>query len=282
MADTSVRELWDAAAAARAFVAARLRGEPLDAYPGAAPQTLKEAYDIQDEAIDLWPADVVGWKIGLVQPQHRAAYGGVERIAGPIFADNLQAARAGGAVIEFPVFVGGFAAVEAEFVLRLGDDAPATANWTPNAASELVDAMFVGVECAGSPYAQINDRGPAVTASDFGNNAGLVLGPEIAHWRDVPLTSFNAEMRIDGVAAGRGDASSIPNGPFAALAFLLGVLAERGRPLKAGQYVSTGAVTGVHPIDAGQLAEVDFGALGVIRCRAVDAQRFAASGWLRR
>jgi 2-keto-4-pentenoate hydratase len=39
--------------------------------------------------------------------------------------------------------------------------------------------------------------------------------------------------------------------------------------LREGQIVCTGALTGMHPIAAGQRAEADFGALGVVRCHAV-------------
>ncbi len=40
--------------------------------------------------------------------------------------------------------------------------------------------MFIGIEIASSPLQNINDYGPAVVASDFGNNAGLLLGAEVA------------------------------------------------------------------------------------------------------
>ena len=59
---------------------------------------------------------------------------------------------------------------------------------------------------------------------------------------------------------------------LAALAFLLGHVAARGRPLKAGMIVTTGASTGIHDIAAGQTAHVDFGRFGAIDCVAVTAR----------
>ena len=64
----------------------------------------------------------------------------------------------------------------------------------------------------------------------------------------------------------------LPGGPLAALAFLLTHCAERGRPLRKGQWISSGAVTGVHQIEAGQSAELSFGSYGTLRCRAVTAR----------
>jgi 2-keto-4-pentenoate hydratase len=136
----------------------------------------------------------------------------------------------------------------------------------------LVEALHVGMETAGSPYAGINDHGAAVVISDFGNNAGLILGPEVADWRDRPLDSLKCETFIDGRAVGRGTAQGLIGGPVAALVFALGVSAGRGLPLKAGMLVSTGAATGVHEIAIGQQACADFGALGKIICEAARAE----------
>jgi 2-keto-4-pentenoate hydratase len=265
------QQLPGVADVAARFVTARLSGDHLKAYPGPVPVSLTTAYAIQDAAIDLWPDDVAGWKSGLVQPQHRAAFGDAERIAGPIFRDQVQRA-VGDSVIDLPVFAGGFAAVEAEFVFRVGVDAPAERTaWSVADAAALVGDLFVGIESAGSPFPGINDLGPAVTASDFGNNAGLVLGARIENWRDIASTALTVETFIDGKSVGRGDASMIPGGTLAALAFIAGNAAARGRPLRAGQYISTGAVTGVHAIASGQTATADFGAYGQIRCRTVKA-----------
>jgi 2-keto-4-pentenoate hydratase len=57
-----------------------------------------------------------------------------------------------------------------------------------------------------------------------------------------------------------------------ALRFLAGHCARRERPLRAGMFISTGAATGIHDIEAGQRARVDFGALGAIECVAVAAK----------
>jgi 2-keto-4-pentenoate hydratase len=61
-------------------------------------------------------------------------------------------------------------------------------------------------------------------------------------------------------------------GPAPALAFLLGHCAARGRPLKAGMYITTGAATGIHDIHAGQSARISFGEHGEIFCTAEAAR----------
>lgn len=251
---------------AAALVAARQARRALDAYPGPQPQTMEEGYRIQEAGLSLWQDDVAGWKIGLV-PAHLRPALKAERLAGPIFARSVMHA-APGEVVSFPVFVGGFAAVEGEFIFRLGADAPAgKTDWTDDEAASLVAALHIGVETAGSPMRMINDLGSAVVSSDFGNNYGVILGPEIDNWRD-RVDGVEVTTAIEGKVVGAGGASTLPGGPLAALRFLLPHLAQRGRPLRKGHLISSGAITGVHDILAGQSSTITFSGCGAITCRA--------------
>ena len=268
--------LGDARDSARRFVRARLAGVSLPHFPGAVPGTLEAAYHCQDAAIAQWPDQVQGWKVGRVMEPWLSRFG-EDRLVGPIFRRAVRAPR-GGESVEFPVFEGGFAAVEAEFVLRLAVDAPPRkTQWTAVEAGALVSGAHVGIETAGSPLATINDLGPAVVVSDFGNNAGLIVGPVIPNWADFGSDQLTSETFVDDDRVGKGSAASIPGGPLAALAFALSRCARRGLPLKAGYLVSTGATTGIHAIRAGQRARAVFGGIGEIRCHAVRAPAQAAS-----
>jgi 2-keto-4-pentenoate hydratase len=253
---------------AAAFVGARRRGTELPDFPGTLPGDLVAAYAVQDLAIAQWPDRVAGWKVGYIAPERRDGSGD-ERLLGPIFANQLQV-RPGTAI--YPVFKGGFGAIEAEYVLRLDADAPPDAlDWTPDDAARLPATLFIGVEIASSPLATINQLGPRVVVSDFGNNNGLVLGAEIPGWCDIPEAELRAETFIDGVSVGRGGACHLPGGLRAAYAFALARSARRGRPLRAGELIATGNATGIHDILPGQSGRVSFGAHGEIAGVAIAA-----------
>lgn len=255
---------------AKSFVAARRAAEALPDFPGQPPADLASAYRVQDEAIALWPGRVAGWKIGRVPP-HQVEMLGADRLAGPIFDRFVWQVR-DAEDVRFPVYENGFAAVEAEYVFRIGQDAPPKkTQWTRDEAAALASALLVGVETAGSPLATINDLGATVVVSDFGNNHGLILGAEIPDWRAQLDRGLDCETYIDDERVGAGNANGGPDGPLDALVFLLGHLAERGKPLQAGQLVSTGAVTGVHDIRIGQRARVRFGGDVDIFCTAAKA-----------
>jgi 2-keto-4-pentenoate hydratase len=259
------------------FVAARREAKALPDFPGELPDSLSASYRVQDEAIALWPDEIAGWKIGRVPP-HQVKTLGAERIAGPIFTHFVW--RANGAAVEIPVFERGFAAVEAEYVLRVARDVPPEdTEWTREDAADVIAAMHVGMETAGSPLATINELGATVVVSDFGNNHGLILGPEAPDWRAKLAEGLRCETFIDGRSVGKGEVRAGADDPIDALVFLLEHLARRGRTLKAGQFVSTGAVTGVHDIRIGQQARVSFDGFGDILCSTVkaapDARGFA-------
>jgi 2-keto-4-pentenoate hydratase len=275
MTGTTTSSYAPARAIAERLVSARRSASPLAEFPGAVPTDLDTAYVIQSAGIALWPDVVAGWKVGRVAPDWQERFH-EERLVGPIFGAAIRRAQAQ-KTLEFPVYEGGFAAVEAEFIFRLMTDAPpAKKAWTSEEAGRLDLVMLMGIETAGSPLASINELGPGVIVSDFGNNAGLILGLEIPDWRHRSNDSLVCEVWIEGQSVGRGGAESLPGGPLAGLAFALARCAQLGRPLKAGDLVSTGATTGIHDIRIGQSARVRFGADGEIDCRAVRAGRALA------
>lgn len=252
---------------AEAFTTARAAGRAIEAYPGTPPATLAEAYAIQAAAIARWPDAVKGWKVARVNPAFAAQFP-EERLIGPAFAANVHHV-AQGAAAQCPVFEGGFAAVEAEVVIVIAADSPAgKADWTVDTVAPLVKSMHIGVEVASSPLATLNDIGPGAVISDFGNNWGVVVGPEIANWRE--LETIDVETFIDGQSVGTGKVAIKP-GPLGALAFTLNKRAAQGQVLKAGDVISTGMITGVHDIRAGQQSRHVFAGAGEVRVQITKA-----------
>ncbi|HYD12925.1 MAG TPA: 2-keto-4-pentenoate hydratase [Allosphingosinicella sp.] len=247
------------------FLAARRAAAGLDSYPGDFPASLDEAYAIQDAAIAAWGRPVVGWKVGRV-PEQLIDLFGTDRLAGPIFDEAVDGA-------EMPVFAEGFAAGEAEFLLRIGAAPPAgKTSFTLAEAAELIDAVHAGIEIASSPLGTINEIGPIAVVSDFGNNNGLVVGAEIPDWRSSGFEQWEVTCRIGGEVAGRGRAAAFPDGAIGAARFLFELMARRGIQLTPGQWISSGAVTGVHRARPGQAVEARFSEALAVTCRLVAAR----------
>jgi 2-keto-4-pentenoate hydratase len=238
---------------AQSFVAARRAGTGLPDFPGSIPAALADAYAVQDHALALDGRRVAGWKVGKVHPPIE----GVNRLAGPIFADQVVVATE--TPVAMPVFGEGFAAAEAEFLLRVGTAPdPAKRAYSMEEAIDLLDAVHVGIEIASSPFPGINDHGATVTISDYGNNNGLVIGPAIENWRDAGIADWPVELTIDGAPIGAATAATMLDGPFGAARFLFELLAARGIALQRGDWISSGAVTGVHQVSVGARIDVRF------------------------
>ena len=254
-----------------AFHTARSNAMPLAEYPAPTlPATLADAYAIQQASIAAWPDRLVGWKVAAIAPQWRAAYP-AERLGGPVFAKSLV--MAGTDVVDVPVIRGGYAAAEAEFALRLNDDFPVDTTFaTPAELQPFVGAVHAAIEMAGSPLPTLSSLGPGAVISDFGNNTGLVVGPELVDFFARAPAGWLSESDVNGVLAGSGSAERIPGGPLAALLFLANCLVERGMTLHPGDWISTGASTGIHVLAIGDTVAVRFDGKPAIALRIVAAQ----------
>jgi len=243
------------------LVAARVNAEALPDFPGRLPDTLEEAYAIQTASIARWPDEVAGWKVGLVPAAYRERLA-AERLVGPIFKDAIFRIDAD-STTTMPIYYGGFAAVEAEFLLALASRvAPSSRDYSDGELVELVSALHVGVEIASSPMAAVNKLGPCCVVSDFGNNAGLLVGPSVPNWSSLPLESLTAKVSVDNEVVGAASANAIEGGPLQAMRFLLQLCAKRGIELPKGTLISTGAATGIHDVRTDSHSFVDFGLFG--------------------
>lgn len=239
---------------ALAFLAARAEKTPLTSYPGAMPQSMAEAYAIQDAAIAFDGRRVGGWKVGRIAAELVDTYG-ANRLTGPIFADEIADGGAGARPV-MPVYADGFAAAEAEVLLCLGD--VGARDHDIRSVRDCITDVRTGIEIASSPFGAINRNGPAVTASDYGNNKGLVLGPTIPGWREADLIRMPVALYIDDVSVGAATMETMLDGPFGSALFLIRTLRARDIAIAPGTWVSTGAITGIHEIRPGQRVEALF------------------------
>jgi len=197
-------------AISKSLVGARLSATPLDGFPGELPATLKRAYAIQAASIKRWPEDVVGWKVAMMPVPDRPRFT-AERLAGPVFSSKVRSVEVDTRIV-MPVYEGGFAAVEAEFVLELGASVlPTGENYPDEELIDIVSAWHCGAEIASSPMAVVNERGATSIISDFGNNAGVLVGPQIPDWRTRPLSEMPAKVIVDNETVGETTAAAVPS-----------------------------------------------------------------------
>ena len=237
----------------------------LPAFPGKLPSDTQTAYAIQHHSINSWPDMVSGWKVGGISTLFLEQYA-AERLAGPIFESHTWRTLDFGAITA-TVFENGFAAVEAEFVICTAVPLSPAAPAKPiEELKNCIASIHVGVEIASSPLADINELGPGAIISDFGNNAGLIVGPQIVNWRERATENIDISVAINGVQAG-AISTSIADDAFAAFEFLTELSSARGIELPAGTLVTCGALSGIHDVEIGDQASVVFEGIGRLDIR---------------
>lgn len=251
---------------AAVLLEARLTGTALAAFPRPVPATLADAYACQHRLCEALATPVLGWKVGRI-PVPLVEALGAERLAGPV----LRVAEVNEATGIARVFAGGAGAIESEVMLRLDvvpDEIPAT----DEAARALVGDIRAGFEVASSPAPDVHDHAPFGIIADIGINNGILLGPRL---RVEGFEQLVVETRIDGEVVGTGRACDILDGPWGSLRFLVDLHLRGVIALAPGQWLSAGAITGVHPIGPGQTAIATFGSDVTIACNAVADRGFA-------
>ena len=216
------------------------------------------AYRLQARALELSGLPIVGWKIGATNPKAQAMLATDRPFYGPIPARGLMASATSLQAVP------GISGAEVEVAFILSED-------LPRRESAYGEEEILRAIAAAHPVIEIiglrqRVEGPASAwrvAADFGGNVALVHGPPIDGWRDLAATAIEARCLVDGELQGQGTGDMVLGGPLRSLAWL----ADNGPGLQAGQWVSTGTITGLAPVAADNHIVGDFGALGRVELR---------------
>jgi 2-keto-4-pentenoate hydratase len=226
------------------------------------PATPDDAYVVQGRMNELLTAsglgETVGWKIGCTTPVmqqymniHECAYG--EVFQPTLFRNRMQLRHAD--YVE--------PGVEAEIAVELAADLPASGRpWTRDSVADAVGAAMASIELVDARYADFRSFDTPTLVTDNFFNAGVVLGEPNRDWRKLDLGSITGRMSINGKQVGEGPGSLIMGHPFKALAWLANRVADFGRHLKAGEFVTLGSVVPTQWVQRCDLVEVEVDGLG--------------------
>lgn len=243
---------------------ARRSGQVLDQLPTeAAPQSISEAYAVQDAIIAAQGSEVVAWKVGATATLIQQLLGVDGPVAGPVFAPTIFGSPAEVSAASFH-----HRQIECEFAFVLGRDfTPRSDGYSRAEVEEAVAAVVPAVELISPRFARLMGLPPAWLIADCVMNAGLVLGQPYANWRSLDLKAHEVVLQVDGNEVARGTGANVLSDPIEALLWLVNHLSERGIALRAGCPVSTGTMTGLTPLEIGQTAAADYGVLGQVSVR---------------
>ncbi len=228
------------------------------------PADLHDAYAVQEDCNDILAAkglgDPVGYKIGCTTPVMQEYMNIHEPAFGAVFE---TAVHRGHAALSHADFVE--PGVETEIAVSLAADLPAAgAPFTRDGVREAVGAVMISIELVDARYRDYRDLDTPTMVADNFFNAAVVLGDPVDAWRDLDLAGMEATVNLNGSELGRGKGSLIMGHPLEALAWLANRLAERGRSLRANEFVTLGSVIPTHWMAKGDRIEHEIPSLGSV------------------
>lgn len=222
------------------------------------PKDMDGAYAIQDLNTLHWldaGRRIAGYKIGLTSRSIQRQLGVDSPDYGVLFTDmqigdgdELSTSR----VIQ-PV-------VEGEIAIVLGRDLDSD---RPTAADVRAAARgaAVAIELADSRIADWNISF-ADTIADNGSAAFFVLGRDLRPLDGLDLWSCGMVLEVDGAVASVGAGAACLGDPLASVVWLAQALRERGRMLRAGDIVLTGALGPPIRVQGGERIKTTIAGLG--------------------
>jgi 2-keto-4-pentenoate hydratase len=233
----------------------RLRGD-------LAPASLAEAYEVQDEVHRLFReagwGELAGHKIALTSKAVQELCGVDQPAGGAIFARTVHTSPATVRLADF-MHLG----LEFELGVRLGAGLPASgAPYTRESVAGAVATCMAAFELIEDRGADYGDLDAASILTDKCWCGGVVLGPEVADWRQLDLTSAAVELIWNDEVVDRGVTGAAMGHPFEGLAWLANLLASRGRAMKAGEIVITGSALRTRFPEAGDRITYRIAGLG--------------------
>jgi 2-keto-4-pentenoate hydratase len=245
--DAMARHMWDAR---------RARENYANLPAALTPASIAEAYQAQEVYYRLAEpvyGPVGGVKVATTTKVMQQLMGITHPCGGAIFANTIHTSPAR---IRKSDFVN--LRIESEIALKLGRDMPtAAAPWTAASVAPYV--------AGGMPaYELIEDRNAVYTETSAVSmivencwNGGVVIGaPKPVSAQDV--LGISGQQTLNGKPLGSGKSED----PFATLAWLANLLAERGRALDAGMVVITGSLIPTFSIEVGDRAVFTVEGLG--------------------
>jgi 2-keto-4-pentenoate hydratase len=239
-----------------ALLDARRTGNTLTDLPAnLQPQTLDEAYAIQDRVIAAL-GEIGGWKIGAPSPD-----------AIPMYAPMpLAWIAASGSVLAGDRWR--YRGLEAEIAFLVGTDLPSRAQ--PYSREETLAAMascHPAIEILESAFTDPSQATPLAKNADLQVHGGFVYGPAAPNWQSIDFSKEHVVLAVDGVVRVECTGSNTSGDLLRLLPWLANEGAARTGGLRKGQWITTGSWTGNTLASSRCPVEVLFSTVGRVDLR---------------
>jgi len=267
-ADPARAVVADARGKAAALYQARRTRRPIPPFTDAEPHlSMADGYAIQRELVPMLLADgdeILGYKVGLTSRPMQRLIGVDSPDFGPVLASTRY---------------------------RNGDDIPLDRFIAPKLEAEITFVMGERLQGAGITVAQarravagaaasmeiVDSRiedwriGLADTVADLASNGAMVMSDHVLPLDGLDPRLVGMVLTRNGELIDTGAGAAALGDPLEVVAWLAGVLGERGLALEPGHLVMTGALHAAVPLEAGVEFVAEFDRLGSVGVLIVES-----------
>lgn len=247
---------FDLDRAAAAFVAARVGARLVGALPAdATPATLVDAYRVQAETARRLGGSR-GWKVGALTAEAQAKAGVSAPTAARLIAAFVHDSPATLSMARLRV-----PKLEAELAFSLARDLPPRASpYGEDEVADAIAAMHPAIEVADTRLPP--DPLLPMNLADGMANGAFIVGPAYGSWRVMDRGAVAVSLKVNGALAATGQGAVVLGDPLRAVVIFANHPVPGSQGLRRGDIVTTGSLTGMTPVAAGDAAVAEFAGIG--------------------
>ncbi len=239
---------------------ARLSGAKLADYPGPAPSSMGEAFEIQTAVRTSIGWSHAGWKIGCTSEKAQKALHTDGPFPGPLYRERLFSS---GTHVETLAI--NSRTTEPEIAFTMARDLPARDKaWSVDEVLDAVATVHPSIEIVNPRLPKGFNDVVEWYVADGGLSHALVLGPGVKPLKRTDYARITNKVSLNGVSKYSGIASNALGGPELALTWLANNLTAKGLFLRAGDVVTTGVITEVFNTSIGDHVEATYDLIGKV------------------
>jgi 2-keto-4-pentenoate hydratase len=232
-----------------------------DPSPEELPDTLSEAYDVQDMVAQLRKDTVCGWKLGCTSSRIQKLFGVTEPIAGRIYSRDLHRSPAVLRRIRSDKLL-----VEGEFAFRMQRSLlPRNRQYPREEVALAVATLHPAIEYVQSRVRAWSALNVRRTVADNAGSGALVIGEAVTDWDPDTLPRQTVRLLLEGAEIASGAGADVMGNPLDCLVWLVNFLSVRGMTLRQGDIVTTGTCTGAPTVPLNREVVASFGDFGDVR-----------------
>ena len=225
-----------------------------------------EAYQIQNQVIDLLGREVVGWKLGGTNEHTRQKFNVSELYWGPVFKKDLLESNNEAVGLNVSNFFCG--EVECAIFLKR---VPVSAEEIHSQFNlkDYVSHLSLSLELPWSSFKSVDNLGVASLISDLCATGNAIISNPVL-LEDFEMSNFVANISVNKEFIQQADLSNLSYDLASVLKEFFMLSLEQGVKLREGQWIFTGGLTSCVRLSLGDYVEVDCKGFNTIKLNVRD------------